>query len=423
MNIVIYKFSIRSFGRMFYKQYKFYTIMKKFLFLSVCILFSANAFSQLKVANNGNSMFGLSSSETPLSAISVGSIGRADSKLTVLGDNNGIFAYRNGNAYPNWGNAIMAKSPVGTANFCVGIRSEAVISTPNSSCRAYGIYGVAGNATSGYNYGLFGRLSGSNNGAAVYGTISNVENGINTGGQYAGYFNGATKVVGDLTVTGSVKGLVLGAAASEADAISTFSLEEGQTEDNNLTDKISQLNLLSYYLPQAYDLNINSAAGSDSIEAQQPTSKIETQNIEKRHFGLSLERLKEVFPDLVYEQEDGSYGVNYMEMVPILVKTINELNNRLSVLEGKNKAIEQPSKTKILSNTTSVLELKVNDNIKDAAINVYNINGVFVKKIKVTNRGVFSINLSKEDLADGLYIYALVADGNIVSTKRVAIEN
>ena len=397
--------------------------MKKFLFLSVCILFSANAFSQLKVANNGNSMFGLSSSETPLSAISVGSIGRADSKLTVLGDNNGIFAYRNGNAYPNWGNAIMAKSPVGTANFCVGIRSEAVISTPNSSCRAYGIYGVAGNATSGYNYGLFGRLSGSNNGAAVYGTISNVENGINTGGQYAGYFNGATKVVGDLTVTGSVKGLVLGAAASEADAISTFSLEEGQTEDYNLTDKISQLNLLSYYLPQAYDLNINSAAGSDSIEAQQPTSKIETQNIEKRHFGLSLERLKEVFPDLVYEQEDGSYGVNYMEMVPILVKTINELNNRLSVLEGKNKAIEQPSKTKILSNTTSVLELKVNDNIKDAAINVYNINGVFVKKIKVTNRGVFSINLSKEDLADGLYIYALVADGNIVSTKRVAIEN
>lgn len=250
-----------------------------------------------------------------------------------------------------------------------------------------------------------------------------VENGINTGGKYAGYFNGATKVVGDLTVTGSVKGLVLGAATSEADAISTFSLEEGQTEDNNLTDKISQLNLLSYYLPQAYDLNTNSVVGSDSIEAQQPISKIETQNIEKRHFGLSLEQLKEVFPDLVYEQEDGSYGVNYMEMVPILVKTINELNNRLSVLEGKNKAIEQPSKTKILSNTTSVLELKVNDNIKDAAVNVYNINGVFVKKIKVTNRGVFSINLSKEDLADGLYIYALVADGNIVSTKRVAIEN
>lgn len=68
--------------------------------------------SQLKVANNGNSMFGLSSTETPLSAISVGSIGRADSKLTVLGDNVGIFAYRNGNAYPNWGKAIMAASPV-----------------------------------------------------------------------------------------------------------------------------------------------------------------------------------------------------------------------------------------------------------------------------------------------------------------------
>lgn len=107
--------------------------MKKFLFFISLLLLSTNAFSQLKIANNGNAMFGLSSSETPLSAVSVGCIGRADSKFTVLGDNIGIFAYRNGVSNPNWGNAIQAASPVGTANFCVGIRSEAVKSTPSSS--------------------------------------------------------------------------------------------------------------------------------------------------------------------------------------------------------------------------------------------------------------------------------------------------
>lgn len=80
--------------------------MKKFLFFINLFLLSTNAFSQLRVANNGNSMFGLSSSETPLSTICVGNIGRTDSKLTVLGDDIGIFAYRNGVTIPNWGNAI-----------------------------------------------------------------------------------------------------------------------------------------------------------------------------------------------------------------------------------------------------------------------------------------------------------------------------
>lgn len=397
--------------------------MKKFLFFINLFLLSTNAFSQLRVANNGNSLFGLSSLETPLSTICVGNIGRTDSKLTVLGDNIGIFAYRNGVTIPNWGNAIQAISPVGTANFCVGIRAEAVKSTPSSSNRAYGVYGVAGNATSGYNYGLFGRLCGSNNGAAVYGTISNSENGVNVSGQYAGYFNGSTKVVGDLTVTGSINALVLGTAASEADAINTLAIcEDEQTENDNLTNKIGQLNLVSYYLPQSYNLNASNAIIADTTETQQTISKIETQNIEKRHFGFPLEQLKEVFPDLVYEQDNGTYGVNYMEMIPILVKTINELNNRLSILEGVNKTSDNPSKARILSNTTSAIELNVDNNIKDASINLYNINGVLVKKLKVTSRGSISISLPKDDLSDGLYIYALVVDGNIVSTRRIAIE-
>lgn len=397
--------------------------MKRVLFFINLLLLSTSAFSQIKVDNNGNSMFGLSSSQAPLSTISVGCIGRTDSKLTVLGDSVGLFAYRDGLSHPNWGNAIQAKSRVGTANFCVGIRSEATNSTASSSNRAYGIYSIAGNATSGYNYGIFGRLSGTNNGAAVYGTISDSENGINTCGQYAGFFNGATKVVGDLTVTGTVNGLVLGTAVSDTDAISPLTLNEDvQSENDNLTDKIGQLNLLSYYLPQAYNINTINTIVSDSTETQQTISKISAQSIEKRHFGLSLEQLKELFPDLVYEQENGTYGVNYMEMVPILVKTINELNKRVSILEGESTTSAPPSKARILSNTTSVIKLKVDNNIKNAFINVYSIDGVFVKKLKVTGRGVLSMSLPKDDLSDGLYLFALVVDGNIVSTRRIAIE-
>lgn len=402
-------------------------------FILVCLsLVSNTAFSQLKVFTNGKSIFGPSTAASSLSTISVNCSGRSDSELTVKGVEQAIYAYREGEA-SNWGVAIKNISPVGTANFSVGVRSEAYSETPFPSYRSFGLMGIAGNATSGWNYGVFGRLKGTQNGAGVYGTVADAENGVNTGGQYAGYFNGATKVVGDLTVTGRINGIVLSAAAPASNMANTYSAASSSLEeDNGVSDKIGCLNMVPYYIPQGQTMRTASAESSDTIEAVVPMSDIEKQKLEKVHYGLSAEQLKVVFPDLVYENEDGTSAINYMELIPVLVQTINELNSRISVLEGNangslanrrssNKATSSSNAMNV-DNTTSTIDLKIGADAGNAEVIVYDMNGIAVKKLNTENHGNVSFNLLDEGLKPGCYICTMTVDGRTVSTKRIAID-
>ena len=49
---------------------------------------------------------------------------------------------------------------------------------------------------------------------------------------------------------------------------------------------------------------------------------------------MDVDKLKEAFPELVYEKEDGTTGVNYVEMIPILVQVINNLSDEIKVLKS-----------------------------------------------------------------------------------------
>jgi hypothetical protein len=413
--------------------------MKKTILLFCFAMVVASGHAQLQVYSNGNTSFGPFSSNMALSPISIGFDGRADSKISVQGQEIGIYSYRDGSAH--WGNAIYAKSDFTNTDFVVGVRTEAVNSTPLASKRSFGIFGVAGNATSGWNYGVFGRLQGTNNGAGVYGTVTNDENGVDTQGRYAGYFNGATKVVGDLTVTGSIHGVLLGQSASinSSSAAKSTSYATDYETDNSFSNKISNLNLVSYYMPQesASGAKDQNASGDTLVQKRQP-SKIELQSLEKKHYALSADQLKENFPDLVYKQEDGTSAINYMEMIPVLVQTINELNSRINQLESsaafadnqttKINTVDGSIATTLYQNvpnpvkSQSTISLDIAKDVKDATLYFYNISGAQVKSYNVAERGKTSISLSSSDFEPGLYVYALVADGNVVSTKRMIVE-
>ena len=379
------------------------------------------------------------SSNMALSPISIGFDGRADSKISVQGDGTGIYSYRDGSAH--WGYAFYGKSDFTNTDFSVGLDAESFSSTPLTSKRSFGVLGVAGNATSGWNYSIFGRLQGTNNGAAIYGTTDAYENGVDTQGRYAGYFNGATKVVGDLTVTGSIHGVLLGASASinSSSAAKSTSYATNYETDNSFSNKISNLNLVSYYMPQegASEAKNQHVAGDTLVQTRQP-SKIELQSLEKKHYALSADQLKENFPDLVYKQEDGTSAINYMEMIPVLVQTINELNSRINQLESsvafsdnqttKINAIDGSIATTLYQNvpnpfkSQSTISLDIAKDVKDATLYFYNINGTQAKSYSIAERGKTSISLSSSDFEPGLYVYVLVADGNVVSTKRMIVE-
>jgi hypothetical protein len=61
-------------------------------------------------------------------------------------------------------------------------------------------------------------------------------------------------------------------------------------------------------------------------------------------FGFIAQEIKEIFPEVVVEREDGMLGVQYSELIPVLVQVmkdqqgeIDELKKQISELKGKSK--------------------------------------------------------------------------------------
>ena len=48
--------------------------------------------------------------------------------------------------------------------------------------------------------------------------------------------------------------------------------------------------------------------------------------------GLAADQLKAVYPELVCEDEKGNVGINYVEMVPLLVQCLNEQREEIAEL-------------------------------------------------------------------------------------------
>ena len=80
-------------------------------------------------------------------------------------------------------------------------------------------------------------------------------------------------------------------------------------------------------------------AERDTISAEMAKKMYSTPK--NLHYGLSAQELQEIYPDLVYEGQDGYLGVNYVELVPILIRSIQELKQELE--EVKNGTAETRS--------------------------------------------------------------------------------
>jgi hypothetical protein len=64
----------------------------------------------------------------------------------------------------------------------------------------------------------------------------------------------------------------------------------------------------------------------------------------------------------------------------------------------------------------------VNENIRDAYVEIRNDLGMRMEKIKVSERGKFTLNLGSRNWPFGLYLCTLVADGERVGTTKIMIK-
>lgn len=410
--------------------------MKKISFFA-CLAFTCSfASAQLIVNPNGN--VAVKSDATPLSPISVNCAGNTESDIYVEPTNRGrgIMVYRTGEEPDgNWGISITGDAIPAPNIFNIGTRGYTVSKYPIRSGRAYGVFGRAGNCTSGHNFGVFGAIDGSEDGAGIYGTSDTSDWGNSVSGRYAGFFRG------NVYVTGSIYAQVLIPTATSQQSLSPLS--RVSATGVSVTDKLGQLNTVQYNLerPNAQKASMTRSVG-DSLETTSSELSVEeAQTYSKTHYGFVAQELKEVYPDLVYENAQGELSINYIEMIPLLVQSIQELTmevNSLKTDKGLTRAAPKgedgsPSEyidtmiPELFQNTpnpfteNTEIGYAIPEDAKSATLYIYDMNGKQVDEAALSQRGKGTVTLQGSRLEAGIYLYSLIIDGKLIDVKRMVL--
>ena len=320
------------------------------------------------------------------------------------------------------------------SNQAIGLRGNA-----NNSYTCIGVYGDANSGTR--TIGLLGSTYYGTVGAGVYGTIYGDTGGALTTGVYAGFFNGNVKVAGSITATSTIQGALLGESAS-----SSNSSEGGQSlRGISMASSLSGLNVTTYQkerpaMPVEEETIFDPDGDSSKVmEAPEPDI-MDEQFYTKSHYALDADKLEEVFPDLVYVNKDGSKVINYVEMIPLLVQSINELNEKIEVLQGQSSSGRAKaavrgttgvngtsiSQNKLYQNTpnpfkeTTIIHFTLAEDAKDAYICIFDMTGKPVKKLPVS-AGMDSVSFGGYEIGEGMFLYSLIVNGQEIDTKRMII--
>ena len=407
--------------------------MKKYLLtLATLAIFSTPIFSQFKVDSLGHiGIGGLSETSAQMKLQSSLSTGF---KIDVDRQNATNSNY-------NYGLNVMLK-PKGSS--ACGIYS--LVYTPNGVTQPSNTIGFHAEAFGGTqsNFAIVGFNDPTKHGAAVFG--STYLSYLNPDKAYAGYFWGPTCVDGDLTVSGAVNGVVLGASSSSSPRSQTTA---HLYAESSIGEKLKGLAASSFYIDKRRDFSIIESPNSDKYRElglpgmEEPELDVfEKQTYSKKHFGLNADQLEEVFPDLVYENENGTKSINYVEMVPILVQAINELKSEIDELKGNSNSMKKTraqttsigeigDNMKLLAlcqnkpnpfGTSSSIEVSIPEKVQKAFIYVYDLTGKKLQQVDIPARGKLAISLNASALTNGMYLYSLVADGKVVDTRRMIVE-
>ena len=158
----------------------------------------------------------------------------------------------------------------------------------------------------------------------------------------------------------------------------------------------------------------------------------------RNHYGLIAQELKEVYPDLVDEGADGFLSVNYIEIIPLLIKAVQELTAKVDELESNNERVSIKTSKAMQANSlesdavlfqnnpnpfteNTIISCLIPKNINNAIIYIYDMNGRQIDDIVVSERGKVTITIEGRSLDAGIYIYSLITDGNLIDTKRMIL--
>ena len=198
-------------------------------------------------------------------------------------------------------------------------------------------------------------------------------------------------------------------------------------------EAFQKLNPVSFDISDSLLLNVNSKkAGKKSTCITE--------------YGFIAQEVQEMYPQLVsQDKKTGFLTLKPLEIIPILVSALHDQQAQIEALtalvsksnSGPKKVgastTSNTSETDALTypvldqnvpnpfNTSTTIGYYLPTSISNASIYVYDMNGVQLKSYSINQREKGNITIQGSELNAGMYLYALIADGKVIDTKRMIL--
>lgn len=183
---------------------------------------------------------------------------------------------------------------------------------------------------------------------------------------------------------------------------------------------------------------------------------------DRTHFGFLAQDLLQVFPEMVIQDDNGFYAVQYDALIPVLVEgfkdqnetiteqeaTIEQLNSKVDELETQMAAIAaalqkiqgtatvnpsaslsvQPTNNGLLKQNRpnpfsglTTIDYTLPETADGATLIIHNISGQRITSYSLTNRSG-SIEFDATGLGLGTYVYTLLVNGEKIAQQKMIVQ-
>lgn len=429
---------------------------KTFLLMLMLASYFSVANAQLLVDETGKVGVGIETYDTLKSMFTINSIGSKDATAYIKarkGDSYGLYI---GNSNATGAGGYEGLRIRATAllydRYVYGVHST--VTSGISSMATIGVYGRSGYSINKRNFGIVGILDQSTStendsyGAAVFGSTSTTLPQLE--GRYAGYFSGNARVTGVFTagsvVTSSdyrLKENIRSLSSTDGCLGKLMSMNVVEFNNKQRDYEISTMDLEEETVVELVDMDsveqMTMSLQKESSDGKVHWYEEESPIIKNKHYGLIAQELQEIYPDLVVESEDGYLAVNYMEIIPLLIRSVQELKIELDASKSGNSSVLKSQTrttdvtaieavvTTLYQNTpnpfteNTLIRCDIAEEVIKADLYIYNMNGEQITEYAITERGETSVVIDGGSLNAGMYLYALIADGQVIDTKRMIL--
>jgi hypothetical protein len=363
---------------------------------------------------------------------------------TTTGTNNVFVGMNSGrsltesSANTSVGYQALYSSVTGYYNTATG--AEALFSTTAGGNTGFGYHTLYSN-TSGYNNTAVGYNALAFNWTGTYNTAVGYFSNVPGGGVYV---ENSTALGSEAQITASNQVRIGNTNVTSIGGVVGWSVVSDGRFKSDVKEDVSGLDFVNGLRPVSYTLDraaLDKFNGLPDSVTQRGSAARKTSTRTTGFVAQEVEALVKktgyVFGGIDAPQNDKDhYSIRYDQFVVPLVKAVQELSTKVEAQQRQIEALLaqgdhlEPGllKQSILYqnnanpfSSDTEIRMVVAQDVTSARIIVYNLEGTQLKAIDVKGRGDQRVVLSGNELKAGIYLYALIADGKIIDTKRMVL--